>query len=330
MGRILSFSIIIILASACDIDQGNIRPDDFGAPFTKISVTPQVADSTTWFVLSGSGSHDAQKYEGILDFRWDLDNNGSWDTPYTDQQTLVHVFAEPGIHWVKMEVKDRFNQTSIDSIWLETYGSIKDTSHFLDPRDGQVYKTVRLFGLTWMAENLNYGKMINVTDTVNDNSIVEKYCFQNDSNQRVDQGGALTFYDFMEIVNHDTSLLTDICPVGWELPSKADWSLITESIDRPMYYFASGGFSNLNLTRTGFHPLLKDWNEFPFSIKNSHWTYFTGSFYHGYLNGPDKIIPYVASSKQVNNRGYVYSFQFYSTTIRKHGGIAPVRCIKRD
>lgn len=324
------YIITIILFSSCNKELGKIRPDDFGPPVVRLSVSPQLADSTTWFVLSGAGSHDAENMWGIIDFRWDLDNDGTWDTPYTDKPEWVHVFPEPGIHWVKLEVKDRFEQTSIDSVKLETYGSIKDTSHFRDPRDGQVYKTVQLYGITWMAENLNYGQMIPVKDTARDNGVVEKYCYLNDSLQRGEQGGAITYYHWMEMMNHDTCSQNGICPPGWELPTIDDWRLITDSAARPFYFFAVGGFSNLNLTRTGFYPLLQDWSDFYFSIKTSDWTYFTRTFYEGYLNGPDRIIPFVASSQTLRNRGNIYAVQYYNDTIRKYMGIAPVRCIKRN
>ncbi len=43
-----------------------------------------------------------------------------------------------------------------------------DTASFIDPRDGQVYKTVRLYDRWWMAQNFNY-------DTPG------SYCYGNDT-----------------------------------------------------------------------------------------------------------------------------------------------------
>lgn len=328
----LKLLIIIICVSfvACKKDYYHSPPGDFEPPTIKLNVTPQFADSTTWFVLTGAGSHDADGMWGIIDFRWDLNNDGIWDTPYTNHPEWVHVFRDTGVHIVKLQVADRFGQTSIDSVQLETYGSITDTSHFVDPRDGRFYKTVRISGLSWMAENLNYGKLIPVTDTVKNDEEVEKYCFLDDPALKGNQGGFYTYYDWMEMMNHDTSSVNGICPPGWEVPTSDDWRLITEAYRRPLRYFAQGGFSNLNLSRMGIHPRWQEWDPEDFSQSTEDWIYFTRDFYKGYLNGPNRIIPYIATSQTIENRGNIYTIQYANDSMRKYMGIAPVRCIKRD
>lgn len=322
--------LIVILSSACEKDPAKLRPDDFGPPVIKVHVSPQLADSTTWFEFSAAGSHDADGMWGIIEFRWDLNDDGVWDTPFWNQEKWVSTFPNPGIHKVKLEVRDRYGQISIDSVELETYGAITDTSHFTDERDGQVYKTVRIGGITWMAENLNFGQMIPVTDSVIDNGKAEKYCYQDDPDLSGELGGHVTYYHFMEMMNHDTTTISGICPPGWELPTREDWRLITDLGRRPIAFFTTGGFSNLNLTRIGMQAYKQEWDPIDLNMRIGEWFYFTRDFYMGYLNGPNKILPFMVSSQNLPHRGRIYPIQYVNDSIRKYMGIAPVRCIKRD
>ena len=326
----LLFIVICVSLVACKKDYFHPKSDDFEPPSIKLKASPQIADSTTWIKLSGEGSHDADGMWGIIDFRWDLNGDGIWDTPYTTHPQWVYVFKEPGIHIVILEVADRFKQTSRDSVEIEIYGAITDTSHFIDPRDGQAYKTVRISGLQWMAENLNYGKLIPVNDSVRDDGVAEKYCYLDDPTLKGQWGGYYTFYDWMEMKDHDTSSVIGICPPGWELPTIDDWRSLTDWEERPFHFFAQGGFSNLHLSRMHIHPRWQDWEQIDFSQSMENWTYFTREHYYGYLNGPGRIMPYLATSQTDRVRGNIYLIQYANDSIRKYMGIAPVRCVKRD
>ncbi len=334
MKRFLILIGILGTLVACKKDYYGDPPDDFQPPFASLRVSPNYGDTTTWFKFSGSKSRDADGLWGIIDFRWDINGDNIWDTPFTNKNDWVHVFPDPGFHKVIMQVADRYHQTSIDTVTIESYGKNNDTDSFIDPRDGQEYKTVRIAGLEWMAENLNYGSFIPVTDTSGDNSIVEKYSFNNNPDLKGEFGGYYTYYDWMEMMNHDTTSMQGICPEGWELPTREDWSLIIDYPRRPLDFFAQGGFSNLHLSRMRLQPRLQNWEMYDIAQGIEDWTYFSRDFYKGYLNGPDKIISYVASSKTsyhpLVDRGNIYAIQYAGDTIRKYYGIAPVRCIKRD
>ncbi len=70
---------------------------------------------------------------------------------------------------------------------------------FTDPRDGQQYRTIRLAGRTWMAENLRYRSP-------------KSLCYENDSLSCADLG-RLYYPNEAETA----------CPSGWHLPSFAEW-----------------------------------------------------------------------------------------------------------
>ena len=79
-----------------------------------------------------------------------------------------------------------------------------------DERDGQTYKTVKIGGLWWMAENLNYAYLL-PTDTLDSSS----FCY-NDSLEYCEKYGRLyTWYAALKV-----------CPSGWHLP----WYLEYETL----------------------------------------------------------------------------------------------------
>jgi len=98
-----------------------------------------------------------------------------------------------------------------------------------DTRDGKVYKTVAIGAQCWMAENLNFGTMIQNTGAgqlMSDNAIVEKYCWDNDpdycdgTNGKTKKGA---FYEYKEAVQfyggQPTKPVQGVCPEGWHIPS---------------------------------------------------------------------------------------------------------------
>lgn len=89
---------------------------------------------------------------------------------------------------------------------------------------GQIYNTVMIDTQCWMKENLNFGNMINGSQNQTNNSIIEKYCYNNDPAKCAIYGG---LYQWDEMMNYTTgSNIQGICPSNWHIPNGGDFSTL--------------------------------------------------------------------------------------------------------
>lgn len=108
-----------------------------------------------------------------------------------------------------------------------------------DPRDGKTYRTVKIDGKNWMAENLNYA------DSVKTPSLLTgTWCYnENDTNCNA-LGRLYTWGSAIDSVALATEQSLDcgylkkcripdeiqgICPPGWRLPNEGDWNRLLKA-----------------------------------------------------------------------------------------------------
>ena len=85
----------------------------------------------------------------------------------------------------------------------------QDKDTLVDERDGKIYKTIRIGGQIWMAENLNY-------------ETEKSWCYQN-KKENCDIFGRL--YTWGAAMN--------ACPTGWHLPTDEEWQQLEKFLGMP-------------------------------------------------------------------------------------------------
>jgi len=105
----------------------------------------------------------------------------------------------------KILIKSGF--TVLMGILLTSYLMGQQTGSFKDPRDGKVYKTVKIGEQTWFAENLAYKINPDPSGQEYDPAHVEKF------------GRLYIWEDAL-----------DACPAGWHLPSKEEFETLLQNV----------------------------------------------------------------------------------------------------
>ena len=146
------------------------------------------------------------------------------------------------------------------SSWSECMGNIVSTAtwdcgeNIIDSRDGRSYSTVQIGTQCWMAENLNIGTMVDPGTGQTDNSVTEKFCYENDPSNCDTYGGLYQWGEIMEYVT--TEGAKGICPDGWHIPTDAEFCTLENEVDAGIISCSRNGWEgsdaggNLKITGT--------------------------------------------------------------------------------
>lgn len=97
---------------------------------------------------------------------------------------------------------------------------------------GQTYNTVAIGDHCWLKENLNVGTRIIGSSDQTNNSIIEKYCYNDDTANCTIYGGLYQWAEVVQYKNGATNTtspnpafignIQGICPAGWHLPTYSE------------------------------------------------------------------------------------------------------------
>ncbi|KPK85672.1 MAG: hypothetical protein AMS27_06655 [Bacteroides sp. SM23_62_1] len=106
------------------------------------------------------------------------------------------------------------------------YSAAQDIDSIIDVRDSQIYKIVTIGQQFWMQENLNFGVRIAGGINQANNSVIEKYCYNNNESNCNVYGGLYQWDEVMDYSPSDTGnpgVIRGICPFGWHIPTDDEW-----------------------------------------------------------------------------------------------------------
>jgi uncharacterized protein (TIGR02145 family) len=103
---------------------------------------------------------------------------------------------------------------------------------------GQNYSTVKIGNQCWMSEHLNVGTRIDGNVEQQDNQVIEKYCYNNDTDKCGVYGGLYQWAETVQYLNGATNFTSwdpvpaghvrGICPEDWHVPSHDEWMILVE------------------------------------------------------------------------------------------------------
>ncbi|MBC8488024.1 MAG: fibrobacter succinogenes major paralogous domain-containing protein [Bacteroidetes bacterium] len=213
--KINIFIHLIFVAACLSVNAQQIQNIRFEQEGKKINIY--------YDLLSGESG---QKYD--IQVYCSTDDGSTWGSPLQHISGSVGKNQKAGydkkIIWDVLAEKEKLTgniKFKINAVFSELSGK---SGTFIDSRDGQSYKWVRIGDQIWMAENLNVGTMIYGSQGQTNDRNIEKYCYKNNNTNCDEYGGLYKWYEMMQYT--ETQGTQGICPNGWHIPTNDEWSTL--------------------------------------------------------------------------------------------------------
>ena len=201
---------------------------------------------------------------------------------------------------------------------------------FTDTRNGRTYYYLTINGkdkdgnsasVTVMAENLNIGAMVDGKKEQDDDSKIERYCYDNDTTNCDKYGGLYQWAEMMQLPSEcNTKSCADlikpnhqgICPNGWRLLTVDDFYIVVnaDGNDAGAKGVRATSFGGLNYSGYSLIGAGYNWNhEFEDLKTGAYWYYPIESVEYG---GIASIAGYQSNGETANSSGNVYKTHGFS------------------
>ena len=189
--------------------------------------------------------------------------DGDWEKTDAPVQSSSSNNAIPGLD-TKSSASNSGPSSGNNAAFVDPSTVVMGT--MTDERDGQTYKTVKIGDQVWMAENLKY-RYLGPTAELDSSS----FCYGGDP-AKCDTSGRLYLWsaamDSAGIIEGNTAngcgdglkcfssgIVRGVCPIGWHLPSRAEWEKLVVEVDDSVTEYTSNNTTGIRLKSTS------DWNE---------------------------------------------------------------------
>ena len=150
---------------------------------------------------------------------------------------------------------------------------------------GKTYTTVAIGDQCWLRENLDVGKRVDGFAGQSNNSLIEKFCFNDDSANCGIYGGLYLWDEAMQYVTTPGS--QGICPTGWHIPTYAELQTLSTTVSNDgntLKAVGQGitdpvqGWFGAGTNTSGFSAVLGGYEYYVGQFSNAGgWAYFWGS-----------------------------------------------------
>ena len=182
--------------------------------------------------------------------------------------------------------------------------------------EGRIYNTVLIGDRCWLKENLNVGTMINGNEEMTDNSLIEKYCYDNDI-ANCNEYGAL--YQWDEMMQYTTTQgVQGICPADWHIPTYNELQTLTVMVNfngNSLKAVGQGTGNGAGTNTSGFSALLSGYRD-----SNGYFTHL-GSYTHFWSSTENYATHSFSMFVFDNNK------KIWNSNSSKENGYS-IRCIK--
>ena len=189
---------------------------------------------------------------------------------------------------------------------------------------GEDYNTIGVGTQCWLQRNLNIGTKINHTIAQTNNSILEKYCYNNIVDSCSVYGG---LYQWNEAMQYSVVPgAQGICPSGWHIPTISEWVILRDYLGGPTV--AGGSMKEIGY-RHWISPNVGATNSSGFTLLGAG-LYFSVEAGYSWVRSSTELWSSTKISFNVSNTQFNWgdaSF-YYGTVDGEVSNAVSVRCIK--
>jgi uncharacterized protein (TIGR02145 family) len=145
--------------------------------------------------------------------------------------------------------------------------------------EGKTYHKVKIGTQYWLKENLDVGTMIKGSENQTNNSVIEKYCYDDKIENCAKYGGLYQWEEAMQYVT--TPGTKGICPTAWHIPTLAELQTLAATVSNDgnaLKGIDQGSESGTGTNTSGFSALLAGYRNYITEFTNlGNFTYFWSS-----------------------------------------------------
>jgi uncharacterized protein (TIGR02145 family) len=210
----------------------------WGPCIPSVTTTPVSTITATSVVSGGNITNDGGEAVTARGVCWNTAGNPTTADTYTEDGSGTGAFASEVtglssgvVYYLRAYASNNTGTAYGDEIMTCTEGSDSQSCAGIPAFSygGQTYHTVKIGTQCWLKENLNIGTMINSSQAMANNQVVEKYCYLNNPDSCQSFGG---LYQWGEMMNYSTQPGSQgLCPSGWHLPADGEWCTLATYLD---------------------------------------------------------------------------------------------------